>query len=294
VTAPVTGAADRAGVTDAQVHVWLDSTPKRPWPDTGVEPQRVPALGYPELLDRIDAAGVSRALLVPPTWEGPRNDYVREAVTAHTDRFAFLARVDPTDPRVVERVARWRSVPGLLGVRLSVNRGDRRAQIRAATDSGFFAAAQQHELPVSVYMPGSFTELGDLATSFPDLRITVDHLALDNADRPLPEAIEPLLPLATHRNLAVKASALPCFVPEPFPYPSIGAAVTRLVAEFGSPRVFWGSDLSRLPCGYGDLVAVFRDHMTGLDAAALTDVLGGALAGWLGWPVAAALTRRTA
>lgn len=34
----------------------------------------------------------------------------------------------------------------------------------------------------------------------------------------------------------------------------------RMVDTFGETRVFWGSELSRLRCPYGDLVAFFRDH----------------------------------
>lgn len=54
-------------ITDAQVHIWEVDRPDRPWP--GV-PQRPPhrANGFSakEMLAEMDAAGVDRAVVVPP------------------------------------------------------------------------------------------------------------------------------------------------------------------------------------------------------------------------------------
>lgn len=279
-------------ITDAQVHVWMDSTPERPWPPMIVEPQREPALGVEELLEEMDTAGVSRALLVPPTWEGPRNDLVIDAAARHPDRFAALGRVDPTDPAVVAGLRTWRENPGLLGIRMSINRGDRQAQIRAAMESGFFAQASEHQIPLSMYVPGTVELVDQVAVSFPELRLTVDHLALDSRERPLADAVEPVMALASRANVSVKASALPCFIEEQYPFASIGPVVSRLVSEFGAERVFWGSDLSRLPCTYTDLVSAFVDHLA-LSEHEMRMVMGEGLSAWLGWPQVENLPTRT-
>ena len=233
----------------------------------------------------MDAAGVDRVVVYPPTWEGPRNDYALEAAAAHPGRIAVMGRADPADPDVVRALPRWRDQPGMLGLRLSVNRGDRAAQLRSAADSGFFAAAEEHQIPLSLYMPGSYNALGELAGRFQRLRIMVDHLGLDSPDVPLAKAVEPLLPLAAHPNIAVRASALTCFVSEPFPFPSMTAAVGIVVDAFGADRVFWGSDLSRLPCSYAELVDTFIDHLPALSDASLAQIMGAALADWVRWPV---------
>jgi predicted TIM-barrel fold metal-dependent hydrolase len=277
----------RPTITDAQVHVWADPTPERPWPESGIPPQRVPALGAAELLTRMDAAGVARAVLVPPTWEGPRNDLALAAAAAHPARFAVMGRLDPADPAVVAGLAEWRETPGLLGVRLSLNRGDIAGRVQAAIESGFFAEAERLGLPLYLYMPGQHALIDEIAGRFPSLRITVDHLALERADGPLPVAVAPLLPLARHANVAVKASALPCFVTEPFPYPQIVETVYMLVAAFGADRVFWGSDLSRLPCSYDRLVALFVERMPELAPTELAQIMGEGVSAWLNWPLAA-------
>ena len=70
----------RLAITDAQVHVWADPTPERPWPADGIGQAHIPRpFSYYELLARMDEAGVDRVVIVPPSWEGYRNEYAMEA-----------------------------------------------------------------------------------------------------------------------------------------------------------------------------------------------------------------------
>ncbi|MCW2495290.1 amidohydrolase family protein [Jatrophihabitans sp.] len=271
-------------IVDAQVHVWAESTPQRPWPADAIEPQRALPLGPEELLGHMDRAGVDRAVLIPPTWEGSRNDLALAAAQARPHRFAVMGRLDWAVPEQVAQVATWRDTPGMLGIRMSLNRGDVAGRLRAGYDTGFFELAEAHGVPLTVYAPGRYALYERIATDFPQLRITVDHVAVESADRPLRAAIAGLRTLAALPNVAVKASALPCFVTEAFPYPSISAAVGDLVGWFGPERVFFGSDLSRLPCSYEQLVEVFADRTPGLSTSERQLVLGDALIAWLGWP----------
>ena len=68
-------------IVDAQVHIWAANTRQRPWPARG-EPHRAP-LGKDELLAEMDKAGVDGVVIVPPSWEGDRNDLAIEAAKAH-------------------------------------------------------------------------------------------------------------------------------------------------------------------------------------------------------------------
>ena len=85
-------------IADSQIHLWGADTPERPWP--------APAPGAPaahkpypftaeHVLAEMDAAGVSRAVLISPIYEGLRNDLVLEAARLHPQRFAAMARFDP-------------------------------------------------------------------------------------------------------------------------------------------------------------------------------------------------------
>ena len=43
-------------------------------------------------------AGVHRAILVPPSWEGEHADYSLEAVASYPDRFAIMGRLPINRP----------------------------------------------------------------------------------------------------------------------------------------------------------------------------------------------------
>jgi L-fuconolactonase len=272
-----------APIIDSQVHVWKASTPQRPWPADAIEPQRPTPLEVPELSEHMTRAGVRAAVLLGPTWEGARNDYVLAAAAAEPERYGALCRFPTADPAAVEALAHWRDRLGMVGIRMSLNRGDIDGAVNAAVGSGFFSTAARFGVPVSIYAPGRYGLYAQLAEAYPDLRITVDHAAIETADRPLTEAVRPLLELARYPRIAVKASALPCFVTESHPFPSISEAVYRLVDGFGAERVFWGSDLSRLPVPYEQLVDVLVNHTGRLSDDERRLVLGRALAEWLGW-----------
>jgi predicted TIM-barrel fold metal-dependent hydrolase len=84
-------------IVDTQVHIWAADTPERPWPKRH-QPHRAEPFGKDELLREMGKAGVDRAIIVPPSWEGERNDLALAAAAAHPDRFAVMGRLDQTDP----------------------------------------------------------------------------------------------------------------------------------------------------------------------------------------------------
>jgi predicted TIM-barrel fold metal-dependent hydrolase len=56
-------------IADAQVHIWAADTPERPWPPGNAHRAHRPApFGEADLIREMDAAGVSRAIVVPPSW----------------------------------------------------------------------------------------------------------------------------------------------------------------------------------------------------------------------------------
>jgi hypothetical protein len=61
------------------------------------------------------------------------------------------------------------------------------------------------------------------------------------------------------------------------------APLRAIVEAFGPSRVFWGSDVTRLPGTYRNCVLHFTEQLPWLDRAALESIMGGALASWLRW-----------
>src|SRR5262249_56501925 len=113
----------RRTIVDAQVHIWQAHTPERPWPADGIGQAHIPRpFSYYELIARMDEAGVDRVVIVPPSWEGYRNEYAMEAAKKWPKRFAVMGRRRLDDPKSKELLATWKAQPGMLGVRHTFNR----------------------------------------------------------------------------------------------------------------------------------------------------------------------------
>src|SRR5882762_9762915 len=86
-------------IVDSQVHIWAADTPERPWPPGQAARAHQPTpLTAEALLEKMDAAGVARAILVPPSWEGDRNDVVLAAAHRYPQRFAVMGRMSLEAP----------------------------------------------------------------------------------------------------------------------------------------------------------------------------------------------------
>jgi predicted TIM-barrel fold metal-dependent hydrolase len=100
-------------VVDAQVHVWLPEGPGRPWPPGGAERALALHGGEPisgaTLLSEMRQVGVDRAVLVPPFFEGYRNDYA-DLVRLFREELDFLS---PPDVEAIMggSVLRWLDWP---------------------------------------------------------------------------------------------------------------------------------------------------------------------------------------
>ena len=66
----------------------------------------------------------------------------------------------------------------------------------------------------------------------------IDHLAIgtDLRDDAAFADLPALLALARHPNVAVKASALPCYSTEPYPFPRLHPYIRRVFDAFGPRR----------------------------------------------------------
>ena len=277
-------------VVDSQVHVWAAEPRDHPWPQPPPAVlQRPQPLLPEELLGEMDRAGVARAVLVPPSWEGFRNALALAAARAHPDRFAVMGRLPILAPDSRDRLAEWRFLPGLLGLRLNFRRAAVR-QLRDGTADWLFRQAEADGLALMLFVNEDFPAIARIAERHPGLRLVIDHLGVNVEARGaaafahLPE----LLALHRHPNVAVKASALPCAAADGYPFRSLHAPLRAAFDAFGPARLFWGSDLSRLPCPYRDAVTMFTEHLPWLRGEELALVMGRALCHWLGWALPAA------
>jgi predicted TIM-barrel fold metal-dependent hydrolase len=67
--------------------------------------------------------------------------------------------------------------------------------------------------------------------------------------------------LAKRPNIAVKASGMPSFSTEGYPFRNLHPHIRTLVEAFGPRRTFWGTDLTRMPCTYYEGITLFTEHL---------------------------------
>ena len=275
-------------IVDSQVHIWGADSPERPWPlGRAAQAQRPTPLGAEELLHAMDEAGVARVIIVPPSWEGDRNDLALEAAEKYPDRFAVMGRFPVEQEAEAGRLKRWRDQPGMLGVRLTLHRDPWRDWFEGGRLDWFWPAAERAGLPVMAYLSGTMKRLGEVARRHPGVRLIVDHfgLPLGSLDREAFADFDSLLALARYPNVAVKASALPCYTSEPYPFRSLRLYIRRAYDAFGPRRMLWGTDYSRLTCSYREAVTLFTEELDFLSADDKEWIMGRAAAHWLDWPL---------
>jgi predicted TIM-barrel fold metal-dependent hydrolase len=275
-------------IVDAQVHIWGANTAQRPWP-ARAEPHRATPLGKDELLAEMDKAGVDGVVIVPPSWEGDRNDLAVEAATAHPNRFCIMGRFDPDAPGARDALAGWKKQKGMLGVRLTFHTEVLRQPLLDGRFDWVWGELEKHGIPAMVLFHHEYMHLADkVAERYPGLRLVLDHLGLKSG-KGVSEAsnfatLDKVLALAKRPNVAAKVSAMPCYADDKtYPFRSVHAQVRRVVDAFGPRRAFWGTDLSRLPCSYRQGVTMFTEEMPWLKGEDLEWVMGCGVCEWLGW-----------
>lgn len=272
-------------IADAQVHIWSANTPQRPW-RPGEQAHREPPLGAGELLREMDAVGVSRAVLVPPYWDAGRHDLVLDAARRFPDRFAAMFRPDTEAPdaRVpVESVCRQ---PGMSGIRCSFVRPREIAALAGGRMDWLWDDAERAGLPVMALVPQSqMSVVARIAAHHPQLKLALCHLGLTGhaRDEDAFRDFDQLVALARLSNVSVKASALPFFTKDRYPYRRLHPYLRRVYDAFGPRRIFWGTDLGRMPCSYRECVTMFTEEIPWLSAEDKEWIMGRALCEWLGW-----------
>lgn len=273
-------------IVDSQVHIWGADTPRRPWPKRA-PPQRPIPLEADALIREMDAAGVDRAVLVPPSWEGDRNDLAIQAAIDYPDRFATMGRIDP-QTESHHALATWREQPGMLGLRFTFHTPLLIPLLTEGHMDWIWEEAEKAGVPIYVLVPHELVYLIDgVAERYPRLKLTMDHMALSShkADEEAFRDFDKVLAIAKRPNVAAKLSALPCYSTDVYPYRSLHDYIRKAYDAFGPERLFWGTDLSRSPIPYRQHVTMFMEEIDWLTENDKEWIMGRAVCEWLGWKV---------
>ena len=274
-------------IVDAQIHLWAADRPDRPWPPGGAARAHQPhPVSEDMALAGMKDAGIDRAVIVPPSWEGERNDLALEAAALHPDRFAVMGRFPLEQRQSRALVDGWKRQPGMLGMRFTFNTEQQRPWLTDGTADWLWPAAERAGIPLMMSVSGQLPAVDRIAERHPGLRLVIDHLGLRSGMKG-PQAfvgLPELFKLARHSNVAVKASALPCYSVEGYPYRDVHGYIRNVYDAFGPQRMFWGTDWTRLPCSWRQAVTFFTEELPWLSAGDKEWIMGRGICEWLGWP----------
>jgi predicted TIM-barrel fold metal-dependent hydrolase len=288
-TVPVRAKQNGRLIVDAQVHVWLPSTPDRPWPNKDAKPQMPDPFTIERLIPRMDEAGVDRVVLIPPSWHGAKlgNAYCQSAAKAYPGRFGVMGLGVALDqPDGAKLIPGWRDQPGFLGLRIGMNR----AAITSGTGEWFFSAAEKAGVPICFLASGVNGLLGSVAEKHPGLPMIVDHMGVSEAfmtanPHTWQDEVAVVAGLARFPNVSVKLSSIPFFSSQPYPWRDTFPLIQRCFDAFGPLRCHWGTDQTHSyeKATYRLRIAQFTEELTFLTENDKDWIMGRSLLARLRW-----------
>lgn len=268
-------------IIDAQVHIWS----KTVVPTSGLH-RKVEKFTAEELLKEMDEAGVDAALIHPPGgWDPDSNALAIAAAQKYPDRFAIMGQFSLDVPENRKLVYGWRNQPGMMGLRWPFLLEAQQKRLYDGSLDWLWPAAEKEGLPIAM-MGGLFLhKFREIAERHPDLRMLIDHCGLNRHGQDAAAFIhlDELVTLAKFPNVAVKATGAPHYSTQAYPFRNIQDGLHRIFDAFGPRRMFWGTDITRMPCSYRQCVTFFTEELPWLKGNDLEDVMGRGLCEWIGW-----------
>ncbi|HEV2300416.1 MAG TPA: amidohydrolase family protein [Stellaceae bacterium] len=269
-------------IVDAQIHLWGSGLP------SNMSHRQVTSFTAEEAIAMMDEGGVDAAIIHPPGWDPGSHDLAFAAVRNYPGRFAIMGSLPLDRPESRGRIAQWRKQPGMLGLRYTFLADPARRWLDEGALDWLWAAAEEAGVPIAVLATDSLAELGHIAERHPGLRLTIDHLGGRGGTTTLKDAaamthMAQLLGLAKFPNIAVKATGAPGYSSEAYPFPAMHAYLRQIYDAFGPHRMFWGTDITKMPCSWRQCVTMFTEALPWLGAADKALVMGEAVCAWWGW-----------
>ena len=238
-------------IVDAQIHLWGSGLP------SNASHRKITHFTPEEAIALMDEGGVDAAVIHPPGWDPHSTEMAFKAVRDYPGRFAIMGALPLEDPASRTRIAGWRDQPGMLGLRYTFLHDPARQWLADGTLDWLWAAAEKAGVPVALLATDSLAELAGIAERHPGLRLTIDHLGGRGGlttlkDHAAMTHMPLLLALAKLPNVAVKATGAPGYSAEPYPFPTMQTYLRQIYDAFGPHRMFWGTDITKMPCPGGN------------------------------------------
>ena len=181
-----------------------------------------------ELLERMDRAGIDRAIVSTFPFGNYDNDYVRDAVRAHPDRLSGAVMMSPfAEEPIAETAARYLDDEGFVAVRMHPAAGGYKLSEHAVV-GGILREALSRAVPVIVYTGdepyATPFQVMIAAQKYPELNFIMLHSGF----------------MVQTNDAVMVAEACPNVYLEHSSGISLG--ITQSIEAVGAERVLFGSD----------------------------------------------------
>jgi L-fuconolactonase len=239
---------------DTHVHVW------GPDADQDTVTARVE-----DLIEKMDEAGVERAVLVQPGQYGADHRYLAAAAAVAPDRFRTVALPDCASQQPGAMLDRLAAIMPLAGIRLRFPQVLESGMTRPADWHSLLTAIAERNLVVTTLGGQQYHPLiRQLAKNLPDIRFVIDHLGSPRPGQYLEEAFRASVrSFARLPNVSMKLSGFYSFSLAPSPHADCVPFLHDVLDQLGVERLMWGSDFPyhRASGTYAESVQMLSHHL---------------------------------
>jgi L-fuconolactonase len=244
-------AADKPPVIDTHMHVWATAGSKYPFPHPYVpdftEPPHEGTLEM--LIDDMDAHGCTHSVLVQVIYHGWDNAYVADCVRRYPERLKAHGLIDPTDPKVADKLEYWMKEHGLAGMRFSplyYADGKHGGDAWLTSDAHHRVWKKGTDLGAVFNFfitPKQLPKLETMVKAHPAMRIIIDHLSqIDFKTADAESDLRLLLAMEKYPCVYVKVSELSSVSKSgEYPFADAYPHVKRVYEAFGPERLLFGT-----------------------------------------------------
>lgn len=224
-----------------------------------------------DMVKAMDEAGVAKSVLVQASSAyGYNNSYVADSVAKFPDRFTGVFSVDVTAKDAPAMMKKWMD-RGLTGMRIFTSGSTQLEQATFFAHPDAYPAwqyASDNDIPVCMQMRmKGIPLLLTVLDHFPKVRVIIDHFArVEASDGPPYTAAKPVWELARYPNVYLKLTHRP--IEAAFQGRATAASFFgKVVQEFGSERIAWGSNFPAAPLQLHELATLAKGVLAFLPQA---------------------------
>ena len=230
--------------------------------------------------------GVNAAVIHPPGWDPNSGQVALDAAAQHPNQLCILGNFPLDRPESRALVPNWKDQPGMLGLRFTFQQPHQQTWLTDGTLDWLWPAVAAANIPVALGAGNFLSSVGQVAQQHPGVKLIVDHFGRAGGTQGgIWDTLPDLLALAEYPNVALKATGAPSYSAGPYPFADIHDHIHRCYDAFGPDRMFWGTDITRMPCSWPQCISLFTEELPWLSEADKELIMGRALCNYIGWDI---------